>query len=61
MKDVIKGDQSLFVRSDEIEYQWKVIKQILRKKNQIYEYNIGSAGPQELSLFEKKHHLRWRL
>ncbi|MBS3115987.1 glucose-6-phosphate dehydrogenase [Candidatus Woesearchaeota archaeon] len=61
LEDVIKGDQSLFVRSDEIEYQWKVIKQILRKKNQIYEYNIGSAGPQELSLFEKKHHLRWRL
>ncbi len=61
LEDVIQGDQSLFVRQDEIELQWKIINSILKKKNVLYEYEHGSKGPKELALFEKKHNMRWRV
>jgi glucose-6-phosphate 1-dehydrogenase len=57
LNDVIKGDQSLFVRNDEIEYAWKIIDDI--KKNKVYKYAEGSNGPKELTLFERKHGMKW--
>ena len=59
LNDVIKADQSLFVRNDEIEYAWKVIDDIKAKKLKVYNYPKSSNGPKELSLFEKKHKMRW--
>jgi glucose-6-phosphate 1-dehydrogenase len=59
LNDVIKGDQSLFVRDDEIEYAWKVIDEIKVKKLKIYNYKKGSDGPKELLKFEKKHKMKW--
>ncbi len=37
--DVINGDQSSFIRTDEIEQQWKIVDNI--KKGKIYEYKEG--------------------
>ena len=59
LQDVIKGDQSLFVRNDEIEYAWKIIDDIKAKKLKVYDYQKGSSGPKELSLFEKKNKMKW--
>lgn len=57
--DVIKGDQSAFVRSDEIEYSWKIIDKINKKKLELYKYTKGSKGPKEIKLLDNKE-IRWR-
>ncbi|MFH0898336.1 MAG: glucose-6-phosphate dehydrogenase [bacterium] len=46
LADVMKGDQSAFVRADEVYYSWKVVEQILKKKGTLYEYKKGSKGPE---------------
>ena len=61
LEDVIEGDQSVFVRNDEIEYAWKVIDKIRAKKLKVYPYKKGSVGPEELKKFAKKHNMRWRI
>lgn len=57
--DVINGDQSTFVRSDEIEYSWKVIDNIEQNKFKLYKYKKGSKGPKEIKLLDNKE-IRWR-
>ena len=58
MLDILKGDQILFNRSDELDYSWTLISQILEgwadDKQSIAEYEKGSWGPQEaFDLIEK--------
>lgn len=57
--DVIKGDQSAFVRSDEIEYSWKVIDKIDYKKFKLFTYKKGSSGPEQANKLNNKN-IRWR-
>lgn len=47
LSDVIKGDQSAFVRSDEVELSWKILKQIKSDSAKLYTYKKGSNGPVE--------------
>lgn len=61
LADVMNGDQITFVRSDEIEYSWKVIQKIAKFKAQVYSYKQGSSGPQELEQLDKKQEIRWRV
>lgn len=60
LEDVLEGDQSVFVRFDEIEASWKLIDKILSKKHTIHRYAKGSIGPKEIESFAKKHKMRWR-
>jgi len=60
LADVINGDQSTFVRSDEIELSWKVIQQIAKLRHKIYFYKKNSAGPKELDQLDNKKEIRWR-
>lgn len=60
LDDAIKGDQSLFIRNDEIEYSWKIVDKIKSKKMQVHPYPKNSAGPKELELFNREHHLQWK-
>ncbi len=57
--DVIRGDQSLFVRKDEIELAWKIVDGLKENGRVVYNYPPGSSGPLKLQEFEKKHHMRW--
>jgi len=50
--DVMKGDQSLFVRSDEIELQWKLIDSIERKKLKVDKYKAKSYPKTAKKLIE---------
>lgn len=59
LEDVIKGDQSAFVRNDEIEAAWKVVDIVQKKKKKVYLYEKGSIGPEQLTTWNKKHNLRW--
>ncbi len=59
-EEVVRGEQSISVRFDEIEYAWKVIDQISAQKLPVHSYKKQSAGPKELEDFSKKHGMRWR-
>ena len=45
--DVLKGDQTLFVHSDEVLEAWKLYDPLLRWKHTVYPYAAGTRGPAE--------------
>ncbi len=62
--DVMKGDRSLFLRFDEVEYAWRIVDPILQhwavERDYIATYPSGSWGPEESRrLFEKEGQF-WR-
>ena len=62
--DVMKGDRSLFLRFDEVEYAWRIVDPILQywatERDYIATYPAGSWGPNESQrLFEKEGQF-WR-
>ncbi|MFQ5836163.1 MAG: glucose-6-phosphate dehydrogenase, partial [bacterium] len=50
---VMNGDQSVFIRSDEIEATWRVIDEIVEKKPVVYSYRPGGYPEQAKKLIEK--------
>ena len=59
-EEVMRGEQAVSVRFDEIEYAWKLIDVIEAQKLPIFSYAKGSTGPQEEKQFTDKHGMRWR-
>jgi glucose-6-phosphate 1-dehydrogenase len=62
--DVIRGDQSQFLRYDEVEGAWKVVDPVLQvwatERDFIHTYPAGTWGPQETRrLFEREDQF-WR-
>jgi glucose-6-phosphate 1-dehydrogenase len=45
--DVLKGDQTLFVHSDEVLEAWNLYDPLLRWKRTVYSYAAGTRGPAE--------------
>lgn len=45
--DVLKGDQTLFVHSDEVLESWKLYDPLLHRENRIHPYAAGTSGPAE--------------
>ena len=45
--DVMTGDRTLFVRSDEVEQAWRLYTPFLRERTRPFEYPAGSWGPAE--------------
>jgi len=60
LEEVIRGEQSISVRFDEIEYSWKVIDELNRMDSKLYYYKKGSKGPKECEEFEHNHGMRWQ-
>ena len=60
LNDVMRGDQSVFVRSDEIEDSWKIIDEIKSWESKVYPYKPGSKGPDALDLLDDEVKVRWR-
>ena len=62
--DVIKGDQSLFLRWDEIEWSWRIVDPVLRhwatETSYIDSYKAGSWGPENVKHLFHYEGLRWR-
>jgi len=56
-QEVMRGEQSISVRFDEIEQAWNIIDTLIKKKMPIYQYKRGSEGPKESRAFEKKYGL----
>jgi len=61
LEEVIRGEQSISVRFDEIEYSWNVIDQLNKLNSKLYTYKKGSDGPKECEEFEHKYGMRWQL
>lgn len=51
LSDVVKGDQSAFVRSDEVELSWKIIEQAEKLPQTLEPYEKNSAGPKKALSF----------
>jgi glucose-6-phosphate 1-dehydrogenase len=62
--DVLQGDQSLFLRRDEVEYAWGVVDPVLKlwatERDFIHTYPAGSWGPQETTRLFDKEDQDWR-
>lgn len=58
--DVIKGDQTLFVRSDEVEGAWKFYSSLLEKDIPVYPYAAGTWGPPEADQLLARDENRWQ-
>lgn len=52
--DVLTGDQTLFVRADEVEEAWRVYTPLLEKKIKVNPYPAGSWGPPEANQLPAK-------
>ena len=61
--DVLRGDRSLFLRFDEVEYAWKIVDPILQtwasERDYVATYPAGSWGPEDSRLFDKESQT-WR-
>lgn len=60
LEEIMRGEQSVSVRFDEIEYAWKLIDVIHSQKLPVYSYAQGSIGPQEEKQQMDKHGMRWK-
>jgi glucose-6-phosphate 1-dehydrogenase len=55
--DVLKGDQTLFVHSDEVLGSWKLFDPLLRREYKLHPYAAGTPGPiasKHLSISERE-------
>ena len=46
--DVLTGDQTLFVRGDEVEESWRLFTPLLENGPEIHTYEAGTWGPKRL-------------
>ena len=62
--DVIEGDHSQYLRSDEVNWAWRVVDPILKvwavERDFIPTYPAGSWGPQEANRLFEKESQTWR-
>ena len=63
--DVIRGNQTLFMRRDEVEAAWRVIDPLIRywddnPPDQMPTYAAGTWGPREAEELISKDGVRWR-
>lgn len=59
-EEIMRGEQSISVRFDEIEYAWKFIDKVKDRHLRVYPYKKQSNGPKELKNFERKHGMKWK-
>jgi glucose-6-phosphate 1-dehydrogenase len=49
--DILEGDQTLFVRADEVEASWQLFTPLLEKNIPVFFYEAGTWGPKEADEF----------
>lgn len=62
--DVIRGNQTLFMRGDEVEAAWAwtdpIIEGWTERGDKPYSYDTGSTGPEEAAMLMHRKGRRWR-
>ena len=59
LRDIVMGDQTLFVRSDEVESAWGLYRPFLENSLQPYSYEAGTWGPPEANDLLEKNGQKW--
>ncbi|MPZ52514.1 MAG: glucose-6-phosphate dehydrogenase [Acidimicrobiia bacterium] len=59
LADVLLGDQTLFVRYDEVEEAWRIVDAILDLTEKPHAYDAGSSGPSEADQIPAKDGYHW--
>jgi glucose-6-phosphate 1-dehydrogenase len=57
--DVFAGDQTLFVRADEVEQAWRVYAPLLGRLRQVHPYAAGTWGPAEADRLPERTGHQW--
>jgi len=57
--DIVQGDQTLFVHSDEVEGAWRLYTPLLESRLPISIYEAGSWGPRKALELPKSYDERW--
>jgi glucose-6-phosphate 1-dehydrogenase len=61
--DVIRGDESLFIRSDELEAAWDIFTPVLHeleeRRVRPKGYPFGGNGPEAAHALAARHNLNW--
>ncbi len=57
--NVLEGDQSAFLREDEIDLSWKAVDQCRALKSAVHTYAKGSTGPKEADEIIEKDGRKW--
>ena len=60
LENAMKGERSISTRIDEIEYAWNVIDKVYKASLPLYEYKIGTPGPDQLLEFRKVYGIELR-
>ncbi|MEP0563996.1 MAG: glucose-6-phosphate dehydrogenase, partial [Paracoccaceae bacterium] len=62
--DVVRGNQTLFMRGDEVEAAWKwtdpLIDRWVSNEEKPKPYEVGSTGPEEAAMLLHREGRRWR-
>lgn len=62
--DVIRGNQTLFMRGDEVEAAWEWVDPIISQWEDVYDkpltYKLGGSGPEDALMLMHKTGRRWR-
>lgn len=59
LEHVLKGDQSIFVRSDELEESWKLVDPLTKLKHKLVTYKKGKMPKEALDLMRKDEKSWW--
>ncbi len=57
--DILQGDQTLFVRADEVEASWQLFTPLLEKDIPVFFYEAGTWGPKEVDEFIARKGGKW--
>jgi glucose-6-phosphate 1-dehydrogenase len=57
--DILQGDQTLFVRADEVEASWQLFTPLLEKDIPVFFYEAGTWGPKEADEFIARKGGKW--
>jgi glucose-6-phosphate 1-dehydrogenase len=61
LRDVMIGDQTLFVSADFTETAWRLYDPLLTGEKSVHSYTAGSWGPSEADALLEKNGHRWAL
>ncbi len=59
IKDCLEGDQSAFIRQDEVEASWKIVDKIKEMKLPVHEYDKNTFGPRQADELIRKDKREW--
>ncbi len=57
--NTLEGDQSAFLREDEIDFSWKVIDQVRKLGGKAHTYAKGTTGPREADAMIERDGRKW--